>query len=134
MIVLKVLPAHILLHVLVIADELELRNLWNFLIVLVDRVLGKLSHSDLDCVVLVQRFLEWSVSSQHRRVVSLARHVKLIVLQVVLVPYDFAVLLLRQLVPQLLCQHRRHLLLCVLHVKVQVVLWLRALWTARVLV
>jgi hypothetical protein len=66
MIVLKVLPVHILLHVLVIVDKLKLGNLWNFLIVLVDRVLGKLSHSDLDCVVLVQRFLEWSVSSQHR--------------------------------------------------------------------
>ncbi len=66
--------------------------------------------------------------------VSLAWHVELIVLQVVLVPYDLAVFLLRQLVSQLLCQHRRHLLLCVLHVKVQVVLGLRPLWAARVLV
>ena len=36
MIVLEVLPIHILLHVLVVVDELELGNLWNFLVVLVD--------------------------------------------------------------------------------------------------
>jgi hypothetical protein len=36
MIVLEVLPIHILLHVLVVVDELELGNLWNFLVVFVD--------------------------------------------------------------------------------------------------
>jgi hypothetical protein len=99
MIVLEVLPIHVLLHVLVVVDELELGDLWNFLVVLVDRVLGQLVHSNLNRVVLVQRLLQRPVPPQHRRVVRLSWHVELVVLQVVLVLYHLSVHLLRLLAP-----------------------------------
>jgi hypothetical protein len=97
-------------------------------------VLGQLIHSDFNCVVLVQWLLQRPVPSHHRRVVRLSWHVELVVLQVVLVLYHLSVHLLRLLVPQLLSQHCWHLLLRVLHVKLQIVLRLRAFWAPRVLV
>lgn len=97
-------------------------------------MLGQLIHSNLNRVVLVQRLLQRPVPPQHRRVVRLSWHVELVVLQVVLVLYHLPVHLLRLLAPQLLRQHRWHLLLRVLHVKLQIVLRLSAFWAPRVLV
>ena len=118
---------------MLIVSKLQLRHSWYFLVLFEDSILSRSIKQVLSFVIFLWGHLQGSDFVENTRMVDLL--INCISLQVVNVICCF--LLFRFLVKSLFSgklnrYYLRHLLECILHKEVQIILWFRALRTARI--